>query len=214
MRKRWLIAAACVTGVCLSIWPLQRYWAHRGGRHDGPEVACQPLLGWFTREDRRSEPGPMPPDLQPGDILITLSTHSLGWRHGHAGLVIDENRVLECAVLGEDSCISAPEDWLTYSGYAVLRVRGAGEGLGQQAADYAMEHLLGVPYRLTAGLGTDKAPGADSPGFGMHCFYLPWYAWYAQGIDLDGDGGRLVTASDLLASPLLEVVWGYGMEFG
>ena len=214
MRKRWRRIVLCVAVLCLSIWPLQRYWAHRSGLYDGPDVACRPLLGWFTREDRRSRPGPMPPDLQPGDILITLSTHSLGWRHGHAGLVIDGSRVMECAVLGEDSRISSPEEWRTYSGYAVLRVRGAGEDLGQQTADYALEHLLGVPYRFSAGWGRVKAPEAHSPGFGMYCFYLPWYAWYAQGIDLDGDGGRLVTLSDLLASPLLEVVWSYGLEFG
>jgi hypothetical protein len=135
-----------------------------------------------------------------------LSTHSLGWRHGHGGLVIDENTVLECAVLGEDSRLRDVEDWRTYADYAVLRVRDVNDELRQQVADYALKHLQGVPYRLTAGLGITKAPETASSGFGMHCFYLPWYAWYRFGVDLDGDGGRMVTAGDLLCSPLLEVV--------
>ncbi len=59
------------------------------------QVSCDSLLGWFTREDHlENDTGeqvwaPKLVDLQPGDIILTLSTHSLGWRHGHAGLVVE-----------------------------------------------------------------------------------------------------------------------------
>ena len=214
-RRRALVWAAIgIAAGCLCFFLLQRFWAHRDGSPGDPSARCAPLLGWFTREDRMREPGPALTDLRPGDILVTLSTHTAGWRHGHAGLVIDDETVLECAVLGQDSRLVSVEHWNTYSCYAVLRVRGASEEEGQAAADYAMEHLQGVPYRLTAGLWGAKAPALDSAGFGLHCVYLPWYVWVQFGYDLDGDGGRVVTVSDLLASPLLEVVQAYGMDPG
>ena len=213
-RKGLVWAAAAVMAACLCFFLLQRFWAHRDGGPGDPSARCTPLLGWFTREDRMSEPGPALTDLRPGDILVTLSTHTAGWRHGHAGLVIDGGTVLECAVLGQDSRLVGVEHWSTYSCYAVLRVRGADVELGKAVAEYAAERLTGVPYRLTVGLWGEKAPDRDSAGFGMYCIYLPWYAWERFGYDLDGDGGRVVTASDLLASPLLEVVQAYGMEGG
>lgn len=179
---------------------------------DPPEMRCIPLLGWFTREDRLAAAGPELADLQPGDILLTLSTHTAGWRHGHAGLVIDQNTVLECAMLGQDSRLTSVEHWNTYSSYAVLRVRDAEEAQRQRVAEYALENLLGVPYRLTIGLWGEKAPEAGSPGFGLHCIYLPWYSWKHFGYDLDGDGGRVVTATDLLQSDQLEAIQVYGMD--
>lgn len=181
---------------------------------DPPERRCIPLLGWFTREDRLAAAGPELADLQPGDILLTLSTHTAGWRHGHAGLVIDQNTVLECAMLGQNSGLVGVQHWNTYSNYAVLRVRDADGELGQRVAEYALENLLGVPYRLTIGLWGEKAPEADSAGFGLHCIYLPWYAWKQFGYDLDLDGGRVVTASDLLQSDQLEAIQVYGLEPG
>lgn len=177
-----------------------------------PQAECTALLGWFTREDRLETAGPTLVDLQPGDILLTLSTHTGGWRHGHAGLVIDSDTVLECAVLGTDSGLFGTEHWSSYSCFVVLRVRDADAQQRQSVADYAKETLAGVPYRLTAGLLGNKAPEPGAFGFGLHCIYLPWYAWQHFGYDLDSDGGRLVTAADLLRSGLVEVVQIYGMD--
>lgn len=179
-----------------------------------PQLECTPLLGWFTREDRLESSGPALIDLQPGDILLTLSTHTGGWRHGHAGLVIDRDTVLECAVLGTDSLLAGTAHWNRYSNFAVLRVKGADAAQRQNVADYAVETLLGVPYRLTTGLLGDKALEPGDSGFGLHCIYLPWYAWNRFGYDLDSDGGRLVTATDLLRSDQVEVVQIYGMDPG
>lgn len=176
------------------------------------ESVCTPLLGWFTREDRLAQPGPPLIDLQPGDILISLSTHTIGWRHGHAGLVMENGTVLESAVLGADSVLADAECWRTYSNYAVLRPKRASPEVRQAVARFGRESLLGMPYRLTCGLIGAKAPDPDTPGFGLHCSYLVWYAWNRFGYDLDSDGGRLVTATDLLFSEQLELVQVCGMD--
>lgn len=184
-------------------------------------VSCEALLGWFTREDiiyddDRSARAPVMADLQAGDIILTLSTHSLGWRHGHAGLVVEREdgslAVLECAVLGTDSKVMNTEHWRRYSNYAVLRVRDLDAEGRKAASDYALEHLVGIPYHLSAGFIGPKAPDPDSFYFGLHCSYLVWYAWNAMGYDLDSDGGRLASTYDLLHSDLLEIVQIYGMD--
>ena len=178
-----------------------------------PSSQCTPLLGWFTREDRLSQKTGIPLiDLQPGDILLTLSTHSAGWRHGHAGLAVDSDTVLESTVLGSNSTLVSAAHWTAYSNYVVLRLKQITPDLQQQVINYSLTHLIDVPYRLFAGLTEPKAPDPDSAWFGLHCSYLIWYAWNHFGYDLDSDGGRLVTAQDLLHSDLLEVVQVFGMD--
>ena len=177
-----------------------------------PAASCAPLLGWFTREDRLESSGTPLVDLQPGDVVITLSTHSLGWRHGHAGLVIDGGTTLECVVLGTDSKLMNASHWTNYSNYAVLRLKDITPELQQEIVEYSLEYLLGVPYHLTSGFIGPKAPDPDDWQFGLHCSYLVWYAWNHFGYDLDSDGGRLASSYDLLHSDLLEVVQVYGMD--
>ncbi len=177
-----------------------------------PEGSCEPLLGWFTREDRLAEPGPPLADLQPGDVVLTLSTHSLGWRHGHAGLALDEANTLECVVLGTDSVINSAAHWNRYTNYVVLRLKDADAAFRRQIADYANAELLGIPYHLTAGFIGPKAPDPDDWQFGLQCSYLVWYAYNHFGIDLDFDGGRLVSCYDLLHADRLEIVQLYGMD--
>lgn len=134
-------------------------------------ITCDPLLGWFTREDHLKDAqgqtayAPELAGLQPGDILITLSTHSLGWRHGHAGLVVETEdglTALECVVLGTNSRVVSLDHWRNYSNVAVLRVKGLDAEGRKEAADYAMEHLLDIPYHLSAGFLGPKAPDPDS----------------------------------------------------
>ena len=223
-----ILSIICLIGILLYI--LQFIWAHRMGQKfftENEKIVCTPMLGWFTREDRIVEEnsketgkaenvvcvkGPEFSNLQPGDILITLSTHSLGWRHGHAALVIDEKTALECTVWGTDSQYTDPQNWRTYSGYCVLRVKDAPEEVREAVAAYACEKLCGVPYHLSAGFVGKKAPDPESASFGLQCAYLVWYAWQAFGYDLDADRGRLVSASDILCSDLLEVVQVWNMK--
>lgn len=186
----------------------------------GPtDVICECLSGLFLMEDHLQTPGgakawapPLAP-LQPGDILLTHSTHSLGWRHGHAGLVVNaqgELASLEAVFIGTDSALADIGHWRDYSSYMVLRLKEMTPELQETLSEYALTHLCGVPYRLTSGLWGLKE--VDDPWFGAQCAYLGWYAFRHFGYDLDSDGGRLVTVNDLAHSPLIEVVQLYGLD--
>lgn len=173
----------------------------------------------ITKEDRlRDIDGnpvysvPLAP-LEAGDIILSFSTHTYGWRHGHASLVVDPQLgiTLEAVVLGSDSAQVNAQHWRTYSNFMVLRVKDAGEDTRQQVVQFALEHLDGIPYSLLSGIFGPKAPDPDTP-LKAQCAYLPWYAWQAFGVDLDSDGGKIVTVLNLAESPLLEVVQVYGID--
>lgn len=181
---------------------------------------CVTLIGGrFTCEDRlRNEAGesvsavPLAP-LKAGDIILTFSTHTFGWRHGHAGLVVSPELgvTVEAVVMGSDSAQMDAQHWRTYSNFMVLRVKDAADKARRDVAQYALDHLDGIPYSLLAGILGPKAPDDDRP-LTAQCAYLPWYAWQAAGVDLDSDGGRIVTVLNLAQSPLLEVVQVYGVD--
>lgn len=155
------------------------------------------------------------PVVEEGDILITFNCHVLGWRVGHAGIVVDaKNRLtLEARVLGSDSAVLSLEHWRSYPSFAVLRLRGVSREERQKIAEYARTHLEALPYQLTAGILplTVKSEGQEIiPG--TQCAHLVWYAYKQYGYELDSDGGSIVTPKDLFDSPLLEVVQIYGMD--
>ena len=184
-------------------------------------VECLTLIGGrFTCEDllvdedgSRLSSVPLAP-LQDGDIIVAFSTHTFGWRHGHAGLVVDAESgiTLEAVMMFSDSARQSVYHWPTYSNFIVLRVKDADEQTRQDVADFALTYLDQIPYRLTSGIFGDKAPDPQSGTLGAQCAYLPWYAWQAFGYDLDGDGGKIVTVLDLAQSPLVEVVQFCGVD--
>lgn len=176
---------------------LSAHW-HNGGE----AVECR-ALNLFVREDYLANGAShtLPP-LQNGDILITFSTHSFGWRHGHAGLVVnaEQGQVLEAFLLGEPSSLRSVDHWRYYSTLSVLRLKDADQEVAEEAAAYALESLNGIPYHLTSGIF-----GAPDPEeLSAQCAYLVWYAYAHCGCNLDSDGGRIVTVADLASSPLLE----------
>lgn len=181
---------------------------------------CCPLFSFVTMEDRLKTAsgapayGPSLPALEDGDVLLSFSTHSLGWRHGHAGVVLDaaEGTTLEAALIGTDSQLMNAGHWRAYSNYMVLRLRDMTQEQSRALADYCAGTLLGVPYHLTSGFLGSKAPDPEDAWFGVQCSYLVWYAFQHFGYDVDADGGPLVTVADLAASPLFEVVQVYGID--
>lgn len=176
-------------------------------------------LGITTREHRfRDGEGyllyaaPLAP-LEPGDILVSFSTHTAGWSHGHAGLVLDPEKgvTLESVVLGTRSCEMDVNHWRSYSTWMVLRPKGDAS-TRQTVVELARERLTDVPYSLVSGAFGEKLQPLDSP-HNAHCGYLPWYAWMAAaGLDLDGDGGRIVAPMDIAISGNVEVIQVYGMD--
>lgn len=177
------------------------------------KVDCECNFPMFKEElqrtDRESgaEGKEFIPVLEEGDILITFNSHFLGWRNGHAAIVIDaENRLtLEALTLGQDSDILSVNAWLERPSFVVLRVSGATQEKRREVAEYAKENLLGIPYQLTAGFWKGDL-------YGTHCSHLIWYAYHHFGYDLDGDGGWIVTPKDIRESPLVDVIQVYGIN--
>ncbi len=177
-----------------------------------PDTSCNNMLFPFTKEERMVDDFVDFVDLQPGDILISLSTHSMGWRHGHAGIVIDKNGVLESEVIGTKSKINALSHFTTYGNFAQLRLKNITPEKQKEIATFCKDSLTDIPYGLTAGYFGDKAPDLDSKNLRVHCSYLVWYAYNYFGYDIDSDGGRLVTSHDILHSEELEIVQIFGMN--
>lgn len=156
---------------------------------------------------------PVIPVIEEGDILITFNSHFLGWRNGHAGIVIDAKKglTLEALRMGENSTILSLDNWTEKPSFAVLRLKGATREERKDIADYALETLNDVPYRLLSGVWRSRSEKSESPT-GTQCSHLIWFAYRHFGYDLDSDGGLIVTPRDIFDSPFLEVVQVYGIE--
>ncbi|HZK87884.1 MAG TPA: hypothetical protein VFC27_01925 [Anaerovoracaceae bacterium] len=156
--------------------------------------------------------------LKDGDILISLSTHSLGWRHGHAAIVVDSKKgiTLESLVLGKDSEYQYYKKWEKYPTFIQLRIKDdVLEQIGfdrpeaeKKLKDTAESKLYGIPYGLFAGIPFKYVENIDK----THCAHLVWYAYKELGIDIDSDKGIFVTPYDIANSDLLEVVQIYGID--
>ncbi len=151
--------------------------------------------------------------LEDGDVLISASSHTLGWCNGHAGIVVNAQKgeTLESVVIGQKASVCSIEKWREYPTVLVLRLKGAsGEERAAIAKD-ALCRLKGTPYRLAVGVFSRKHWGSRPPK-GTQCAHLVWEAFRPFGYDLDSDGGRIVTPHDIAASPLLELVQVYGLD--
>ena len=190
-------------------------------------------------------------DIQDGDILITKNSRFLGWRNGHAGIVVnaEEGLVLEAIMLGTNTRLCSVKKWEEYPAFMLLRLKEeVSEGmlsekyrrenvpekmsdaliervtLAQFAAGYASEYLVDIPYQLLAGIydrvfdtkeitvhAAEQAGLTTIPALkGTQCAHLVWYAYKQVGIDLDSDGGLIVTPYDIQNSPYLDVIQLYG----
>ncbi len=186
----------------------ERFFAKR-------EVVCEGMCFLFREELLEQEEAQkmnhvksIMPALEDGDILISFNTHFLGWRNGHAAIVVDAQNglTLEAQTLGRDSKIMLVKSWENRPSYAVLRLAGATKEKRMEIAQYAEDNLESLPYRLSAGM----VEGLELSG--THCSHLVWYAYQQFGYDLDSDGGCIVTPDDLYHSDLLEIVQVYGMK--
>lgn len=169
---------------------------------------------YLVDEDGDYSKGTQFADIRKGDILITKNSRFLGWRNGHVGLVVDVKKglVLEALMLGVNTKLCYLSKWETLPSFQVLRLK---EGINSSplenicfswlVAEYAAEHLVDIPYSLLAGINRKELTINDT-----HCAHLIWYAYKQFGIDLDSDGGIIVTPEDIRRSPYLEVIQSYG----
>lgn len=152
------------------------------------------------------------PPLQKGDILITKSTKTLMYRHGHAALITDaeDGKTIEAMMLGTASDYTYVDNWKSYRTLMVLRPKANEEQIND-AVSFAERKLLQVPYRLLAGVfGKDQSERENVTS--THCSHLVWQAYKAAGIDLDADGGWFVSPCDISKSQEVEVVFSYGFD--
>jgi len=165
----------------------------------------------ITLEERRKDDKVPMVELKKGDILVTFSTHTLDWRHGHCGLVVDEwgTRVLEHASVGKKSNVVSSGHWRTYGNFVVLRYPD--EEIASKAADYAQDNLVGIDYSIFAGL-LDKDKSDNLKDSTSHCSHIVWQAYKALGVDIDYNEGSIVTPRDIAMSDKLKVVQVLGMN--
>lgn len=170
---------------------------------------------FFSKRDRMFYKGgdaPLAP-LEAGDVLLSSATHTAGWRHGHAAIVLDsEGDLLESIVVGQDSCItkSGARWFATTANFILLRLKDVSAQERAAVAEAARQNLVGVPYSLTVGIFSKKDQG-DTPS-ATQCAHIVWQAFYNFGYDIDSNGGALVTARDIARSDLFEVVQVYGFD--
>ena len=155
-------------------------------------------------------------DLAPyenGYVLVTKSTYSLGWRHGHAGIVTDaENQeTLEAVLLGADSALQNINKWRSFPSFMMLKLKDASQETLDEIAEFAKNNLLDIPYGLTVGLTSKKNP-ATSNIKTTQCAHIVWYPFMQFGYDIDYDGTWLVTPKDIANSNLFEIVQIYGVN--
>ena len=146
--------------------------------------------------------------LEDGDILVTDSTHLSGWRMGHAGLVTDggAGEVLQASAYGSSSDLGTTKDFTDRITFMVLSPRVDPE-IKKQVANYARENLLGKIYDVTCGVLSSKNKVERT-----QCAHIVWYAYKQFGIDLDSNGGLVVTPRNLAQSPLVDVVQVFGFN--
>jgi len=148
-----------------------------------------------------------------GYVLITKATHSLGWRHGHAGIVTDaqNGETLEAVILGTSTMLQDINKWRVYPSFIMLKLKDvSGETLAEIAA-FAKNNMQDIPYGLTVGLTSKKNPAPQNIK-STQCAHVVWYPLMQFGYDTDYDGSWLVTPKDIANSNLFEIVQIYGVN--
>lgn len=146
--------------------------------------------------------------LENGDILVTSSTHLSGWRFGHAGLVTkgSTNEVLQASAYGSTSALETVYDFTSRVNFMIFSPDFE-QSLKDEVAEFARENLIGMNYDVTAGVLSNKNKVQRT-----QCAHIVWYAYNQFGIDLDSDGGLVVTPRNLALSPYLRLVQVFGFD--
>lgn len=192
--------------------PVERILKFQENFFSPVQVECEPNTILSKEESVTGEKTTLAP-YENADVLITNASHVLFYRNGHAGLMIDakKGQTLEAAVMGSNSSIQNINKWRSYPNYALLRLKHGNSSLKSDICRTALDTLYDIPYRLTTGIFS-SAPTLSTPITGTQCSHLVWCAYLFYDINLDSDGGRIVTPADILNSDCLELVQVYGLD--
>lgn len=146
--------------------------------------------------------------LENGDIILTASVYVSFFRYGHSALVVnaDKGELLESLEPGTFSKITYKSGVFDFSTFLIVRPK-AEKALREEVASYAANNLINIPYRMTAGIFTRKF---EEELKGTQCTHIVWWAYKKFGIDLDGNGGKIVKPQDIFLSDKVELVQAYG----
>jgi len=150
-----------------------------------------------------------------GYILITKSSHSLGWRHGHSAIITDavNGYALEAVALGQNSESKDINDWRVYPSFIMLKLKDTSQETLSEIASFAKDNMNDIPYTLTVGLFNKKNPDIENLK-STHCAHLVWYSFKQFDYDIDSNGSLLITPKDIANSDLFEIVQIYGIDPG
>lgn len=154
-------------------------------------------LAYIIRERGSSRVG------LPGDVLVSLDSASLSMIIGHAAIVShSSDTTIESfkgnySPLGIDGVQYYTNVWHNKKGAFWLRAKRASSSLNTGAVNYA-SNQVGKPYNMNF---FDKER-TDS----FYCSQLVWQSWFAVGIDIDSNGGGVVSPSDIVNSDNLYMV--------
>ena len=165
-----------------------------------------PFTGRFEKKRGRYPNAP----LCDGDIIFCPATYLSSSVLGHTAIVVDGEvgRIAEAYGFGAGFDTTLSASFFVYPAFVILRPK-VDEQIKQQVAQYTKTELVGAEYDILAGLFEEKAPEVLER---THCSHAVWYAYNKFGIDLDSNGGKIVTPTDILNSPYLEVVQVFGMD--
>ena len=165
-----------------------------------------PFTGQFEKSRGRYPNAP----LSDGDIIFCPATFLSSSVLGHTAIVVDGKvgRIAEAYGFGSGFDTTLKASFFIYPAFVILRPK-VDEDIKKQVAQYTKDELIGAEYDIFAGLFEEKAPDTLER---THCSHSVWYAYNKFGIDLDSNGGKIVTPTDILNSPYLEVVQVFGMD--
>ena len=146
--------------------------------------------------------------LENGDILYSPTTYFSFARLGHSSLVVDAQGGYMAQASGYGSLLKYihVNHFFARPAFVVLRVDSE---IGKAVTAFTRGELIGVRYNLLVGIFGDKAPENLNS---THCSHFIWYAYMQSGIDLDSNGGKIVTPDDILYSEYVSVVQIYGIN--
>lgn len=150
------------------------------------------------------------PKLRDGDIVCCFSTYFSFIEMGHCGIVIDGERGILAESAGYSTKLELvnAEKFFTCTSYVVLRPK-CDEQTRAAAARYVEENMLGATYDILAGVFEKKD---REPLRATQCAHAIWYAYYKVGVDIDSNGGKIVTPYDIYLSDELDIVAVRGVD--
>ena len=145
-----------------------------------------------------------------GYILVTKSVSTLGWKHGHCGIIIDADKgvVLESLAPGSVSIEQDIDKWKYYPTFKILKLKNADEYKLNEIARYAQSTLSGIKYNIFAKKNSEATPNS------LNCAQIIREAFIHFGYDIDSNKGPIVTPEDIAKSGLFETVQVYGFRPG